>query len=173
MDNSFNREYYQAKNHQYLLIHKSGSSSIREAFDFEHEATPLPVPGKIVWTVIRDPVERFYSGLQYDSMQVGVLGSPNWERIFTEVPLEQRGGGKIPHTIPQSLYVLHQPVNVFVHLKDLDAFLRIHGALGVHKNVSAGTPPRLHEETVKALHAFDNYYFSKIKFWRWEYGAIF
>lgn len=173
MDDSFNREYYQASNHQYLLIHKSGSTTVRKAFDFEYETTSIPHPRKIVWTVIRDPVERFYSGLHYDSMQVGALGSPNWERIFTEVPQDQRGGGKIPHTIPQSLYVLHQPVHVFVHLKDLDDFLRIHGAPVLHKKKSAETPPRLYEDRVKALHAFDNYYFSKIKFWRWEYGAIF
>lgn len=62
-----NIELYETDKFQYLLIHKNGSSSVLECIkDLNPIATEHCNFNKVRWTVIREPYERFVSGLEYD-----------------------------------------------------------------------------------------------------------
>jgi hypothetical protein len=62
-----NIELYETDKFQYLLIHKNGSSSVRACVDPLNPFVTNKINlNKIKWTVIRDPYERFVSGLKYD-----------------------------------------------------------------------------------------------------------
>ena len=62
-----NIELYETDKFQYLLIHKNGSSSVLESIKHLNPIVTYECNfNKIRWTVIREPFERFVSGLKYD-----------------------------------------------------------------------------------------------------------
>ena len=67
MINYNNIEFYETDKFQYLLIHKNGCTSVTNLINqFDYFVTDKKNLNKIRWTVIRDPFERFMSGLKYD-----------------------------------------------------------------------------------------------------------
>ena len=62
-----NIELYETNNFQYLLIHKNGSSSVVECLkNTNYIITDKINLNKVRWTVIREPYERFITGVKYD-----------------------------------------------------------------------------------------------------------
>ena len=57
-------EFYETDNFQYLLIHKNACTSVLKTIEYlKPQLSNVRNIQKICWTVIRDPYERFVSGL--------------------------------------------------------------------------------------------------------------
>lgn len=194
-----NHEYYTNDTNQYLLIHKCGNSSVRTAFQYPGD-TPHPESGKVRWTVIRDPIDRFISGYIYDLDNLGFFKNPyNVEErvekhirdadvfnVYEYVSGFQRGTGKISHTIPQTTYIMNQPIDYYVDIKDLSLFLETHvGKIDPvneskvskeNKKIVTNVLKR-HSQRLYDIHQMDYYYFGQIeqsgRIWRWQNGKIF
>jgi len=63
--------WWQVKDSYYLLLRKNGCSSILQNFA-PHRLTESKNPEFPKWTIIRDPMKRFISGLAYDMEQIGL-----------------------------------------------------------------------------------------------------
>jgi hypothetical protein len=194
-----NHEYYTNDTNQYLLIHKCGNSSIRNAFQYPGDV-PHPQQGKVRWTVIRDPIERFISGYVYDLDNIGFFDNPynleervekhiqdaNVFEVYEYVNGFMRSTGKISHTIPQVTYIMNQPIDYYVIIKDLDVFLDTHVGHTHKVNESRVRAEdkkivtnvlKKHSQRLYDIHQIDYYYFARLKelgrIWRWQNGKIF
>ena len=61
-----NLEFYETNSFEYLLIHKTGCQSVLRTFDSINVKVTMnqnKQSGKFCWTVLRDPMDRFISGL--------------------------------------------------------------------------------------------------------------
>lgn len=194
-----NHEYYTDDTNQYLLIHKCGNSSVRSALKYPGD-TPHPQNGKVRWTVIREPVERFISGYIYDLDNTGFFNNPynmqervekhiresNVFEVYDYVSGFKRGTGKISHVIPQVSYIMNQPIDWYVDIKDLNVFLDMHAGYTRKDNESKVNPEdkkivtnclKKHSQRIYDIHQIDYYYFKRIeesgRLWKWQNGKIF
>ena len=197
-----NIEVFTTSTNNYLLIHKNGCSQVKEHLyknflSVEHNNF-FPQNKKINWTVLRDPYDRFISGLTYDILlQFGNLN--NLDNIINESVLESfiyqkinlktRKNGNVNHTIAQWTYLFSQPINFIVELKDLNKFLDIHfkirsnlfknETLFEHKKIVSNfiEKNKILKKLIKSYLASDYYYIKQAMnnnlFWKWQNGKMF
>ena len=124
-----NIEFFETEQFQYLLIHKNGSSSIKKCMtNMNCHFTSNVNLNKVRWTVIRDPYERFMSGLKYDLIKQDLkLEDINKDDLYQSlVNLKTRNQGNVNHTASQIPYLINTHINWYVDLKDLTTFLKMH-----------------------------------------------
>jgi len=73
--------WWQVKDSYYLLLRKNGCSSILQNFS-PHRINESKNPDFPKWTIIRDPMKRFISGLAYDMEQIGLDKAKKLENFF-------------------------------------------------------------------------------------------
>jgi len=194
-----NIEYYTSAKDQYLLIHKCACSSVRKAqlecFK-KIENLEWPVNNKVRWTVLRDPYDRFISGLAYDitlnnSFNINIqdfvfnLFNKNLlNNIYEYINNNKRITGRLSHIIPQCTYLFQQPIDVYVDIKDLDLFLNInYNVDSIRENVGDKTSYCLvkevvdnYKEKILDIYSMDYYVLDRIKsnnmYWNWNNGKI-
>jgi len=177
-----NIEFFVSKKCQYLLIHKNASTSVRKCMEkLDPVVTPYPNNNTIRWTVIRDPYERFMSGLNYDLSRHNIDPTEtNFRELFNgTINLFSREAGHVNHCISQVSYLINTNINYYVDIKDLHLFLKMHFGESQHLKKCRYTKPVLDidkSEVMKYLD-FDYYVYNKIKnsnnLWNWTQGRIF
>jgi len=201
-------EYITDSKSQYLVIHKCGNSSVRDAMG-QPGMIHIPLSDRVIFTVIRDPVERFISGFIYDlfnsyvvtdNMQLSEIEYTVVNHIknndiynvyhyidpYKKNRLGARNSGSISHTIPQLSYIVNQPIQWFVDIKDLSTFLQLHYNTDVKKNVSnvnievkdlISSILLKRKQRILDIHSADYYFIERIRenglFWDWQNGKIF
>ena len=134
-----NIEVFTTLTNNYLLIHKNGCSHVKEHlyknFEIVEHNNSFPQNNKVNWTILRDPYDRFISGLTYDillqfkslnNLDTLINESTLKSFIYKKINLRTRKNGNVNHTIAQWTYLFSQPINFIVNLKDLNKFLDIH-----------------------------------------------
>lgn len=196
-----NIEIFTTSTSNYLLIHKNGCSQVREHLYLNYPQVELfynffPQNHKINWTVLRDPYNRFISGLTYDILRQ-FKKLDNLDKIinisssffYQKINLETRKDGNVNHIIPQWTYLFNQPLNFLVEIKDLDKFLDIHflkrtnftetNTSSKQKNIVLDYVEKNKElkNLIIAYLAPDYYYIEQAKsqglFWNWQNGKMF
>jgi hypothetical protein len=178
-----NIELYETDKFQYLLIHKNGSTSIRECIkDLNPVVTDKVNFQKVRWTVIREPYTRFVSGLKYDLKRHNLDPEDiDYDSLHTgKVNLFSREKGHVNHSSSQIPYLINTHVNWYVELKDLPTFLKMHfgkneflNTDNTDKNINLDLEP---VEVHKYLE-LDYYIYWQIinspNLWKWQNGKIF
>lgn len=197
-NNFQNIEYFTSEKDQYLLIHKCACTSVRRAqknYFKNIECLAFPDFNKIRWTVLRDPYDRFISGIAYD---LNINSSNNiqntlcsmieknnfFENIYEFINIKNRVTGKLSHIIPQSTYLFQQPLDFYVDIKDLDLFLSInYNTDNIKENIGNKETYSLVKEVIDNykqkiidIYSMDYYVIERIKannlFWRWNNGKV-
>ena len=176
-----NIELFETEKFQYLLIHKNGSSSVRKCMERLNPVLTTEIKNnKIKWTVIRDPYERFISGLNYDLNRHNIDPTEiNYRELFNgNINLKSRESGHVNHCISQVSYLINANIDYYVDIKDLHLFLKMHFGESecLKKNTKKSTLNIDKSEIMKYLN-FDYYVYNKIKdsnsLWNWTQGKIF
>lgn len=185
--------------HNYLLIQKTGCSYVCNLFEFfyqesprSHQTIPEQNQKNICWTTIRNPYERFISGLAYDIHKTNV----NFDIVFSDLPslinghvsAYFRSSGKVQHTISQVSYIMHQPISMFVDVKDLTEFCSMNFNTVLNEDYQGKVPTdfkilvqqeienRGLTQRVQDLLSYETYVYEKIlqsdHIWRWQNGNI-
>ena len=186
--------------HQYLLIHKSGCRFIRNCLT-NSTWSGKREEGIPSWTVLRDPYERFISGLSYDILNT----NPNLEftkeniieyitnndiinGVNTTVSEIFRNNDTVIHYISQATYYMGENIDYFIKLEDLDEFSKynfLECDLSCRNEVGKNYKHIL-EDAIKSVPdlktriddilRIDYYMIEKIeqagKFWKWQYGKV-
>ena len=134
-----NIEVFSTDTSNYLLIHKNACTQILYTLENNYKKvvySPELLPNnKPYWTVIRDPYERFISGLTYDIVKVygstenanEIIKNRDLKNLFfNKVNRTYRKNGFTVHTLPQWTYIFNQPINFFVPMSTLTLFLDTH-----------------------------------------------
>jgi hypothetical protein len=174
-------EFIEADKFQYLLIHKNASTTITDIIHKDKYITTMTqCPHKIRWTVIRDPYERFISGLSHDLKRHKVkLNEINIDELFNgAVNLHTRDNKNINHCISQASYLINTNINWYVDIKDLNIFLKMHFNESKILNKSEKkTELNLDKKEIMKYLNFDYYVYDHIKnsdnLWKWNLGKIF
>jgi len=181
-----NIELYETDKFQYLLIHKNGSSSVRECIkDLNPTVTQKVNFQKVRWTVIREPYNRFVSGLKYDLKRHDLKQDDiNYDTLHnSKVNIFSREQGNVNHSASQIPYLINTHVNWYVQLKDLPAFLKMHFGKVENINVSKENDDyeklnlQLDMPEVHKYLELDYYIYWQIihspHLWKWQQGKIF
>jgi len=110
---SINYEWYNIHNSNFLVIHKSGSQTILNNFECA-KADYGPNPNLITWAVIRNPLERFISGLAYDIKRTNrtnfdsIIKNPEKLLFGEHNSIFKQQFMMVSHTYMQSLYFLNE-----------------------------------------------------------------
>ena len=176
-----NIEFYETEKYQYLLIHKNACTSVTNLINKENFfVTNKKNLYKVRWTVIRDPFERFISGLKYDLKKNNLkIKDININKLFiSKINKETRTQGFVNHTCSQILYLLNADINWYIDIKDLNLFLKIHFGKNIqlNKNIDKTKLNFNKEDIMKYLTIDYEVYNSIIKssnFWEWQKGKIF
>jgi|TARA_R110002072_G_scaffold267130_2_gene426063 hypothetical protein len=180
-----NIEYYETDNFQYLLIHKNGSSSVRECIKhLNPTVTKKTNFEKVRWTVIREPYRRFISGLKYDLKIQGLeLEEVGYNSLHNlKINNFSMNHGNINHSTSQVPYLINTNINWYVELKDLSIFLKMHFDKVEHVNVNKEKEEEkidldLDPEEVRKYLEVDYYVYNEIlnshHLWKWQNGKIF
>tara|TARA_R100001086_G_scaffold211356_1_gene127302 strand:+ start:102 stop:683 length:582 start_codon:yes stop_codon:yes gene_type:complete len=178
---------------QFVRIHKNGNLSIikciEEKYGKENIIYTSHLSKKTRWAVIRDPYERFLSGLRYDLCKQKVnIKDINIEKIFTsnENHIRNELFRNINHAASQIPYLINTQISHYVNIDDLNLFLKMHFDKSYKENSFSKTEENLKyydiekyldkEEIMKYLH-FDYYVYDTIMsspfLWEWQHGVIF
>jgi len=176
-----NIEFYETDTFQYLLIHKNGSSTIRETIKYLNPVFSTKVNlNKVRWTVIREPYERFVSGLKYDLKRQNLdLKDIDINSTFnSRINNFSRVKGNVNHTASQVPYLINCHINWYVELKDLHRFLKIHFGTVQYKNIDKNNIElNLNKKQIMKHLELDYYVYNKIlnseHLWKWQQGKIF
>lgn len=181
-----NVELYETDKFQYLLIHKNGSTSIRECMkDLNPVVTNKINFQKVRWTVIREPYNRFVSGLKYDLKKHGLKQDEvNHDTLHnSRINIFSREKGNVNHSSSQVPYLINTHVNWYVEMKDLPTFLKMHFGKSERLNVSdinykdENLNLDLDEQEVNKYLDLDYYVYRQIlnspNLWKWQQGKIF
>ena len=176
-----NIEFIETDKFQYLMIHKNGSSSIGEAMkDINFISTTEINLNKIKWTVIRDPYERFVSGLRYDLLRHDVnIKDINYSSSHnTLVNYYTRAQKNLNHATSQVPYLINTNIDWYVDIKDLDMFLKMHFNVEIHSNENnVDIDLNLNKKDIMKYLDLDYYVYNKIiqsdHLWKWFNGKIF
>lgn len=189
------REWCVCPTHNYLVIQKCGNTYLRDIFEKVYKENYFLAREcnyrNLKWTVVRDPKERFISGLAYDLWQNNYS---NYDSLFSNLekivqyPISSTfyNQGKVKHTILQSAYLIYQPIDVFVDISDLTEFaLHNFGMVSESYNKVPGEfkvtvkeqiVERGIEQRVDDLLANDVYIYRQIinsdRLWCWQNGNI-
>lgn len=187
--------------HNYLLIHKTGCSYVRNVFesfyencydDNSSEIIPKQNLKNVCWTVVRNPYQRFISGLAYDIWTT----NSNFDHLFFDLPSLVNGHvsgyfsttRKIQHTLSQVSYLMYQPISFFVDTKDLTEFCFINFGIVLNEDHQNKVPKdfkilveqeiekRGLTQRVQDLLSYETYVYSRIMqsdhIWRWQNGNV-
>jgi hypothetical protein len=176
-----NIEFLETDKFQYLLIHKNGCTSVTNLIEkFDYFVTENKNLHKIRWTVIRDPFERFISGLDYDLKSHNLkLKDIKLENLFvSKINKQTRTRGFVNHTCSQSLYLINADINWYININDLDIFLKMHfgTTLTLNKNNNKSKLNINKKEVMKYLnidYEIYNQIMNSENLWEWQKGKIF
>ena len=178
-----NIELYETDKFQYLLIHKNGSSSVLECIkDLNPIATEHCNFNKVRWTVIREPYERFVSGLEYDLKRHNLeLKDIDSSSLYSSrINTYSRRIGNVNHTASQVPYLMNTNIDWYVELKDLSTFLQMHFDNVKHLNVDSNKDKvelEIDKVDVDKYLDLDYYVYNDIlnspNLWKWQNGRIF
>lgn len=188
---NINYEWYTILNSNYLLIHKNGCSSVRR--NFSNTRSLLPNPELMNWTTIRNPIERFKSGLAYDIKSAGYaniskLHDKIENLIYGDHSHLGKAKGNTCHTYMQSLYFLNEKIHMFVRIEDLEDFIRVHHHKheyfddGENKNgkeeveIASKIIDSIDKRRLNDLFYIENQIYDRIvnssHVWRWQNGNV-
>ena len=176
-----NIELYETDKFQYLLIHKNACTSVLKTIEHLSPVyTTIKSDKKIKWTVIRDPYERFVSGLSYDLKRHNVKFSDiKLEDLFNgKVNILSRGDGHMNHCISQFSYIINTDINYYVHINDLNVFLKMHFGKSNYLNMDEQKDNiNMEKNDIMKYLNFDYYMYNNIlnsnNLWKWNQGKIF
>ena len=186
-----NLEFYETNSFEYLLIHKTGCQSVLRTFDSKNVKVTMnqnKQSGKFCWTVLRDPMDRFISGLCHNlSLSNIELNQLNLKQLlFNVIHPNLRSVSLTPLTVLQTTYLIGSKVNMFVSHKDLNNFLQINFNTSFHENKGSSVLKKkvkdYVEENKDFKKALDKYlqidYFvhqqilNNNQFWYWQLGKV-
>jgi len=176
---------------QFVRTHKNGNGSVvkciqnnfkKENIFYAHHLSKKPR-----FCIIRDPYERFLSGLKWDLWLNKVdIKDIDIKTLFTANEHHPRNSwvGHIKHSTSQIPYLFNVQCSHYIDLSDLHVFLKMHFGKSEYENK---TP--LHsfkdkdiekyinkDEVMKYLH-LDYYVYNSVKrspfLWEWQHGKIF
>lgn len=176
-----NIEFYETEKYQYLLIHKNGSSSVLKAIEKESFKVVHTPSNKIRWTVIRDPYERFISGLNYDIKRQHInISQIDIKKTFTSYHHnDTKYFGNVNHSSSQIPYLINTFINWYIDIEDLNLFLQMHFNIHIHinKNENSLNIDKNLEKSIKEKLYLDYFIYNQIKsspfIWQWQKGRIF
>ena len=178
-----NIELFETDSFQYLLIHKNGSSSVLESIKHLNPIVTYECNfNKIRWTVIREPFERFVSGLKYDlkrhSIELKDIDSSSLHS--SRINPYSRQIGNVNHTASQIPYLMNTNIDWYIELKDLSTFLSMHFNSEEHLNKDDKKNPdkiEINKLDVDKYLNLDYYVYNDIlnspNLWKWQNGKIF
>ena len=157
---------------QYLLIHKTGCTSVVKGLRSRFgEEVPYMVERPVdsihpLWTTVRDPYSRFISGLVYDIRSYlgeAILDSASTLESFLVryfkasqylspwVHPELRKVGRAPHSIPQAYYLQGTRIDTVVRMEDLSLFNQVHFGEDIKDNIGSNADKDLLEQVLNSL----------------------
>ena len=171
---------------QFIRIHKNGNASVQKCIEDtygEEMRNTSQLSKKPRFCIIRDPYERFLSGLKWDLYLNDInIKDVNVKKLFTTNEYHMRNSmrGHIKHTASQIPYLFNTQVSHYIDISDLNIFLKMHFKKIEHKNKSEdfqNIEKYLDKtEIMKYLH-MDYYVYDYIKkspfIWEWQHGNIF
>jgi|TARA_B100000900_G_C20395731_1_gene640591 hypothetical protein len=173
---------------QFLRIYKNGNSSVSKCIEDNFpgkfwQGRSLAV-NKPRFAVIRDPYERFISGLKYDLKRHNVnVQDIKLDKLFAtnEIHLRNTVNGNINHSASQILFLMNAGVSHYIDIKDLNLFLKMHFNNVPTLNKSNQETEEIEKyldkkEIMKYLHLDYCVYNSIISspfLWEWQHGKIF
>jgi hypothetical protein len=181
-------EFIETKDFQYVRIFKNGNGSvmkcIKEKYGDNGYTSTNHLNKKTRWVVIRDPYERFISGLAYDLKRHKVkIEDVNIKKLFYmhQLHLRNSWSGNFKHSISQMPFMLTTQITHFIDIKDLNIFLKMH--FGKTEKINNNNSKKQEVENfldkndiMKYLH-MDYYVYNFIKtspfLWEWQHGKIF
>jgi len=181
-------ELMETEKFQFLRIYKNGNSSvincIQENFKNKFFTTSRPAIDKPRFAIIRDPYERFISGLIYDLKRHNIhIKDVKIDKLFTtnETHIQNIITGNINHSASQIPYLMNTGITHYVDIKDLDLFLKMHFNKSLNNNSTDVKKEKIEKyldknEIIKYLH-LDYYIYNSIInspfLWEWQHGKIF
>tara|TARA_R100001463_G_scaffold127269_1_gene185273 strand:+ start:1080 stop:1643 length:564 start_codon:yes stop_codon:yes gene_type:complete len=173
---------------QFVRIHKNGNSSvvkcIKDTFKEEEISYVHHLSKKTRFCIIRDPYERFLSGLKWDLWLNKVnIKDVDIKTLFTANEHHQRNSwvGHIKHSTSQIPYLFNIQCSHYVDMSNIDLFLKIHFNKTAHEGKQKYDDINIEEyidkkEVMKYLH-LDYYVYNNLKrspfLWEWQHGKIF
>jgi hypothetical protein len=178
---------------QFVRIHKNGNMSVEKCIknNFKKEDIHYTnhLSKKVRFCIIRDPYERFLSGLKWDLWLNKVdIKDINIKELFTANEHHFRNSmiGHIKHSTSQIPYLFNVQCSHYIDMSNLTLFLKMHFGKSEHETKFADLNDKDHlknieqnldkNEIMKYLH-LDYYVYDSIKkspfLWEWQHGKIF
>lgn len=177
---------------QFLRIHKNANLTVMECiFDCYKKEEIIytnHLSKKPRFCIIRDPYNRFISGLRYDLIQNNLtVQDIDIKKLFTSNDNHLRNSmrGYINHSTSQIPYFMNYQISHYIDIEDLDLFLTMHFGKTKHLNSFANqTNDKFYniekyldkDDIMKYLH-MDYHFYNSIKkspfLWEWQHGKIF
>tara|TARA_R110000796_G_scaffold10898_2_gene36515 strand:+ start:150 stop:731 length:582 start_codon:yes stop_codon:yes gene_type:complete len=179
---------------QFVRIHKNANASVLKCIQNNFKKEEIfyldCLEKKPRFCIIRDPYERFLSGLKWDLLINKVdIKDVDIKKLFTsnENHLRNSLTGHINHSISQILYLMNFQISHYVDIEDLNLFLKMHFKKSEYINNIKEEPEYNKycsnvekyldkEEVLKYLH-MDYHIYDSIKkspfLWEWQHGEIF
>jgi len=175
-------EFIETDKFQYLKIQKNASSTvtnlIMETMDFT--CVNQKNLNKVRWAVIRDPYERFISGLAYDLKRHDLkLEDIKISDSFVSNYMHPRDGnrGNINHSVSQVQYLINADIDYYVDIKDLNIFLKMHFnktyTINENNNINLNVDKNEIMKYLTLDYKIYNNIISSSFLWKWQQGKIF
>ena len=179
--NCQNIEFYETNKFQYLLIHKNASHSIIDCIKHLNPTVTRKINlNKIRWTVIREPYERFVSGLKYDLQRHNLdIKDIDYSSLFnSKINTFSNQKGNVNHTASQVPYLINTHINWYIEMKDLNIFMKMHFDKVEYCNENKiDIKLNLDKEEITKYLNLDYYVYNNILnsnyLWKWQQGKIF
>lgn len=132
-------EFIETDKFQFLRIHKNGNTSVSKCIHddygkevrYTHQLSKKPR-----FCVIRDPYERFLSGLKWDLWINKIdIKDVNIKKLFTTNEHHVRNllSKKISHSVSQIPYLFNAQCSHYIDISDLTIFLKMHFKKSQHQ----------------------------------------
>jgi hypothetical protein len=178
---------------QFVRIYKNGNSSVTKSIFNTYKKEEITyntfLEKKPRFCIIRDPYERFISGLKFDLWRLKVdIKDVNIKKLFTSNELHVRNQmtGDLKHTVSQIPYLLNSQISHYIDIEDLNIFLKMHFSESVHEYKFTDLckeekfndiEKHLDKEEIMKYLNIDYYVYNEIKrscfLWDWQNGKIF
>ena len=176
-----NIELLETDKFQYLLIHKNASCSVKETIKSLNPILSTEINlTKVRWTVIRDPYERFISGIKYDLIRQNLnIKDIDINSLYnSKINLFSSGNGNVTHTASQVPYLINSCIDWYIELKNLNNFLKIHFNNVSYENINhKSIELNLDKNEIMKHLDLDYFIYNSILnsdyLWKWQHGRIF